>query len=428
MAGVVFLTVTFSACSTAPERAPVIGQAYTGPIQLPIRQDLTPRSSAVATLKHGEMIEILQTRRRFVRVRTAAGIEGWTDSRHLLSAAQMAELDAAATRYTGAPSQGRATVYDPLNVHTTPNRGSPSFYMIPAGGTVEVVGHRLEARTPFQPPPLVPPPKTPEPKSRRRAQKEPEIAPPPKPAPPRVPDNWLELSRRARPTPDDEEPGEGIDTPAAPAPADLGKPQEAPVAPRPDRPKVSYDDWSLVRTPGGKVGWVLTRQLTMAIPDEVAQYAEGHRITSYFSLGTVRDGDETKHHWLWTTIDGGLQPYQFDGFRIFTWSLRKHRYETSYIERKVRGYFPGAAHPVEVTQRGTTIKVPGFSLVTEDRDGKRYQRTYAYEGYRVRMVKKIPWQPPPEPAMTVPARKPEDPGDPWYSRLKTRVAGWFRRR
>ena len=39
------------------------------------------------------------------------------------------------------------------------------------------------------------------------------------------------------------------------------------------------DDWNLVRTLDGKVGWVLTRPLSMAIPDEVAQYAEGHRIT-----------------------------------------------------------------------------------------------------------------------------------------------------
>ena len=65
------------------------------------------------------------------------------------------------------------------------------------------------------------------------------------------------------------------------------------------------DDWSLVRTQDGKVGWVLTRALSMAIPDEVAQYAEGHRITSYFALGHIEDGDSVKNNWLWTTITKG---------------------------------------------------------------------------------------------------------------------------
>ena len=65
------------------------------------------------------------------------------------------------------------------------------------------------------------------------------------------------------------------------------------------------DDWSLVRTPDGKAGWVLTRPLSMAIPDEVAQYAEGHRITSYFALGQVHDDDVVKNNWLWTTITKG---------------------------------------------------------------------------------------------------------------------------
>ena len=34
------------------------------------------------------------------------------------------------------------------------------------------------------------------------------------------------------------------------------------------------EDWSLVRTKDGQIGWVLTRNLDMSIPDEVAQYAK----------------------------------------------------------------------------------------------------------------------------------------------------------
>ena len=33
------------------------------------------------------------------------------------------------------------------------------------------------------------------------------------------------------------------------------------------------EDWNLIRTKDGKAGWVLSRMLVMAIPDEVAQYS-----------------------------------------------------------------------------------------------------------------------------------------------------------
>jgi hypothetical protein len=151
-------------------------------------------------------------------------------------------------------------------------------------------------------------------------------------------------------------------------------------------------DWSLVRLQDGKAGWVLTRALVMSIPDEVAQYAEGHRITSYFSLGEVRDGDQAKHHWLWTTLSPNLQPYQYDSFRVFIYNTRRHRYETAYIERNLKGYFPVATHPVDVASGKQSITVAGFSVILEDKQGGVNRCSYAFEGYRVRRVKKTPYQ------------------------------------
>ena len=131
-------------------------------------------------------------------------------------------------------------------------------------------------------------------------------------------------------------------------------------------PPTPTDDWSLVRTADGQAGWTLTRRLDMAIPDEVAQYAEGHRIVSYFSLGTVRDGDvKRKDIWLWTTIGDGPSRYDFDSFRVFIWSLRHHRYETAYIERNLIGFEPVIAGAGELRAGGKTLRarrssIPGF--------------------------------------------------------------------
>jgi hypothetical protein len=109
-------------------------------------------------------------------------------------------------------------------------------------------------------------------------------------------------------------------------------------------------------------------------------------------LGEVKDKDQSqvKYNWLWTTVSSGQHPYEFDSFRVFVWSIRRHRYETAYIERNVKGYYPVEAQLVP----GQEDKA--FSLVLEDKDGTLYKRTYAFSGYRVRMVSKMPVEPPPE--------------------------------
>ena len=98
----------------------------------------------------------------------------------------------------------------------------------------------------------------------------------------------------------------------------------------------------------------------MAIPDEVAQYAEGKRIVSYFPLGETQDGEEKKNIWLWTTTTDSREPYDFDSFRVFVWSLRRHRYETAYIERNLKGYSPVLLKEVELTSKSGASKYPAF--------------------------------------------------------------------
>jgi len=122
----------------------------------------------------------------------------------------------------------------------------------------------------------------------------------------------------------------------------------------------------------------------MAIPDEVAQYAEGRRIVSYFALGETRDKELVKPSWLWTTVERGLTPYDFDSFRVFVWSLRHHRYETAHIERNLIGYFPVLTAPVPMPKSGKAERVPGFSILMDKKDGLRYRRNYSFVQNMVR--------------------------------------------
>jgi hypothetical protein len=280
-------------------------------------------------------VEILARRRRFVKVRAGSGAVGWTDGDLLFTPQQMEELRTVGRAAAQMPSQGEATVLDPLNVHTNPERQAPSFHQVREGEHVTVVAHRL-----------------------------------------------VTAAQR-------------------------------------------MEDWTLVGISKTQAGWVVTRNLVMAIPDEVAQYAEGHRITSYFSLSEVRDGDQVKHNWLWTTISKGLESYEFDSARLFVWSQRRHRYETAYIEKKLKGYYP-----VEVHADG--LAPPSFSLIVEEKDGVRYRRTYAFQGYHVRMIAKSPWHPPSEapssrgPSDTAAAQG-KQPQQPFLARIREGLAAIRRR-
>ena len=400
-----------SSCRTSSSGPPAIADAFAGPSTLSIRQDLTLRSPVVATVKHGERLEVLQTRRRFVQVRTAQGAIGWTDNRQLLSPEQMQEIRSFSESTSNLPTQGSATVYEQLNVHTEPSRVSPSFIQIPENGSVQVIGHKLTPRTTAAPERPVALARRPTRQSKRARDKEKQarrIPPPPTPPAPKPPANWRELSRPTLadfPREDREDSPPGENSAAAKPPV--------------------MEDWSLVRTKEGKVGWVLSRMLNMSIPDDVAQYAEGHRITSYFPLADIRDGDQVRHAWLWTTMSHGGQPFEFDGFRVFTWSLRHHRYETVYRGRDVKGFYPVSA--AKATEDKNAVAT--FTLVLDD-EGQLVRKTYAFNGYRVNLVKQEPFatqsnvQVAGGPQIAAPAGQ-HAAAQPWYTRFRERVRTLF---
>ncbi len=388
--------VVLISCDSQRDRTPALAQAFVGPTELTLRQELSTKSPVTATVHHGEPLDILEYRRKFLKVRTAGGIAGWTDSKQLLSPQQMSDLQRLSDLAMASPSQGVASAFGILNVHTEASRTSPSFVQIAEGGKVDVVGHKVTPRTQpatSMPPPPPPKPRVPRHKKEKGAQK---IPPPPMPPAPKPPANWLELSKPG--LPEDE-------------------PKKDPNAPPPA--PVHLDDWSLIRTKDGKAGWVLSRMLTMAIPDEVAQYAEGHRITSYFPMGKVQDEDQVKNNYLWTTVRSGTEPYEFDSWRFFIWSKRHHRYETAYIQRDVVGHYPVVVD--------TSKEEPMFTLILEDDDGSWHKKTFIFNGYRVSLVDSVPYVAPPpvsdkQPSLASAQTQVETKGaQSWYAGLKDRV-------
>jgi hypothetical protein len=282
-------------------------------------------------------------------------------------------------------------------VHTAPYRQAPALFQISPKRSVEIVAHQRVERLPWDPPPLLDELAL-RPKLAKKKKEPPKVPPPPPGPPPAVPDDWLLLSGYA----EDRLPEE--------------KPNQQPPAPP------VLDDWTLVRWPNGHAGWVLDRMLYLAIPDEVIQYAERARIVAYYELGKIRDGNMEKTVWLWASQSASARDLEFDSLRIFTWSVRRHRYETSWIEHGVQG-----AGPVTLTRKGEVIT--GFSAYAVEKDGRVMRREYTLQNNRARIASRVAEQPP-APWFIAPRRANEPAtftAPPEKLSLWQKARRWFRR-
>ena len=145
------------------------------------------------------------------------------------------------------------------------------------------------------------------------------------------------------------------------------------------------DDWWLVRDGQGHTGWVLARMVDLDIPLDVAQYAEGQRIQAAFVLNTVEDmekGAVAQYLVLLNENRDGFA-YDFNQFRVFTWNLKRHRYETGYRERNIVGYFPALVSTENFDREGT---MPVFTIRKQNEDGSVTPRKYRLIGNVVRQV------------------------------------------
>jgi len=144
------------------------------------------------------------------------------------------------------------------------------------------------------------------------------------------------------------------------------------------------EDWWMVRNDRGHVGWVLGRMLDVDVPLDIAQYSEGQRIIAAFLINKVQDQDKSVGQWLALVTESkdGL-PYDFNQIRVFTWNMKRHRYETAYRERKLFGMLPVKVDRQDFGKEGV---LPIFTIRIQDASGQMVDRTYRLAGTMVRRV------------------------------------------
>jgi SH3-like domain-containing protein len=149
------------------------------------------------------------------------------------------------------------------------------------------------------------------------------------------------------------------------------------------KPVPVIEDWWLVRDSHNRVGWVLARMIDLDVPLDVAQYAEGQRIVAFFVLNQVQDGDKKVAQYLTVLTEpkDGL-PFDFNQIRVFTWNVKRHRYETAYRER-MEGVLPVTVSQENFEKEGL---LPVFIIRVKDDNGNVTERKYKLNTPIVRRV------------------------------------------
>jgi SH3-like domain-containing protein len=348
------VTIGLGGCSRLRPKPPA-QYVYVTAKQTFLRDRVAAVSNRTATVENGDKLEVLERGRRFVRVQTAKGETGWIDEKVVATQEVFDQFEGLKQKHKDDPTVASAVVRDEVYLHAAPGRETERFYRL-------VEGEKLKLLT--------------------RATL-------PKPLPP---------GTRA------------VAKPPAPAPVPEGKGAKA-QPPAPDvPPPPAMEDWWLVRDSKGDTGWLLSRMMDVDAPDSITRYAEGQRIVGAYILTTVNDPEaeqDDKNIPIYVTVmspyKAGLT-YDFDQVRVFTWSLKKHRYETGYRDRNIEGYLPVtikmAPDPYGKSPTATT-PAPTFSykVLSDDAGpvipdlvtgaivpGKTILKTYRLEGNLVRRV------------------------------------------
>jgi Bacterial SH3 domain len=144
----------------------------------------------------------------------------------------------------------------------------------------------------------------------------------------------------------------------------------------------SHDMWIKVRATPTEVGWLLAGSLEFDIPSEIAQYSEDYIYAAVKMINRVQDPLAGQITWY---IIGERKPtadanIDFQGVRVFTWNMKKHRYETAFRTKGMRGVYP-----LEVGQDGVN---PMFRIHELAADGTtKLAREFVMYGVIVREKK-----------------------------------------
>ncbi|HZU33663.1 MAG TPA: SH3 domain-containing protein [Candidatus Angelobacter sp.] len=331
LAGTAALACAMAGCGGAGS-ASGAEYAYVAVTEASLRDHVSTVYNKTGVVHNGERVQILERmqNKRFLRVRSPRGEEGWIQERYLVDQATFDQFQRLAEQFKNAPAQATASTEEQVKVHVLPGRKTGYLYLLNEKQKVDLLQRQSVDRN---------------------------AAP-------------LQVQVKDEKQKDKD--------------ADTDSPDEEHVKGDSKAPPAVREDWWLVRDAQKRVGWVLGRALYLDIPSSIAEYSEGQRIVAAFPLDEVQDGDNKVPEYLvLLTENKDGQPYDFTQIRVFTWNARKHRYETAYRERDLAGMLPVALGRQDFEKEGN---LRTFTVHVKDDNGAIHDRTYKFNPPIVRRV------------------------------------------
>jgi len=346
---------------------------YVSAAETSLRDRVATLYTKVGTVHNGDRVDVLERQRRFVRVRTDGGVEGWIEQRSLVSQEVYDGFQKLQQEGKDLSVQAHGTTRAELNMHLTPSRDGERLYQLKDAEKVEVLKRATTDKNAPKPPP---PPKP----GAQGGKGQPAVKDQTQPLP---------AQPASAPAPNPPAAGQPVSGQGTTPPTvKTGVSATAEKSKDAEPPKPVMEDWYLVRNSSGRVGWVLLRMIDLDVPLDIAQYAEGQRIMGYFVLNTVQETieDQTKEIPQYLVLlnepKDGLA-WDYNQIRVFTRNRNKHRYETAYRERNLEGYFPVKTGHQVFDKEGD---LPTFTIRKKNDDGQLVDVTYKMNGPIVRRV------------------------------------------
>ena len=112
---------------------------YVAAPQVILRDQVAAVYNKVGVAKNGDRLQVLDRDRRFVKVRTDAGQEGWVEQRNLIPQAVFDKLQALAHQEQNTPVSGTGVTRNDTNIHLEPGRDTDHLYILNSGTKVSLL-------------------------------------------------------------------------------------------------------------------------------------------------------------------------------------------------------------------------------------------------------------------------------------------------
>ncbi|HME13640.1 MAG TPA: hypothetical protein VKF79_12295 [Candidatus Acidoferrum sp.] len=296
-----------------------LGEAYISERSVTLWSSVAQVREPLGMLHYGDRVDVLARRNDNTKVRAGAAGVGWVDTRYLMEPALWQRSAKLLEQARTMPVQARGRTKVATNLRVEPGRTQPRLYQFGRGIAVEIVGRAVADWTQTS--------------DEKETGAEPQEA--------KKEEWYLVRGLATRP------PGESTARTAETNTTTQAGDQTIPIA-----------------------GWVIARFIEYTLPQGVAEGTASANVRpiAWFELNRVTDPSGEKPQYLVAGARGpDGQPCDFTTLRVYTWNLRKTRYETAFIENNLCG-----ALPIRVGR--DPKNEPEFRF--HDMDGSKGERAY----------------------------------------------------